>query len=140
MLTRKNSNRAKTNRTSPFNWCIKNNKTMFTKKAFALVLGVSMSLTLMSFEDSSSNIYGTSNEVANTNSTTMSSDELAITAALGRTAVAAGTWAMQHTARTCPQWERLAIDLGTIFIVSNESENQITNPEETKNAKLLALN
>jgi hypothetical protein len=138
MLTRKNSKR--TNLTSQVLNGAKKTKIMFTKKGFALVLGVSMSLALMSFGDNSSDIYGTSNEVANTTSTTTSADDLAITAALGRTAVAAGRWAMQHTARTCPQWERLAIDMGTIFIVSNENQNQISTPEETKNAKLLALN
>jgi hypothetical protein len=111
----------------------------FSKKFLFFSMSIGLSLTLMSFENNQSSNYGSSIEVSNSNNVTASSDDLAITGLL-RTAVNAGRWAIQHTARTCPQWEHAMVNATTLMIVSNENQQQIASLQETKNAKLLALN
>ncbi len=113
---------------------------MFTKKGFYLVFGLTMSLTLMSFDNNSTSIYGTSNEITSSSIQNNEVNEVAFTGALVRTAVNAGRWVAGHTARTCPQWERLAMDMGTIITSHNDEFAQTSTIEETKKAKLLSLN
>ena len=103
-------------------------------------MGISLSLTLMSFDNSSNSNYGNSVEVTNNSNLDSSADDVAVTAALLRTAINAGRWAAGHTARTCPQWENALVNATTLMIVSNENQQQIASLQETKNAKLLALN
>jgi hypothetical protein len=97
----------------------------FSKKIVFYSVSIGLSLTLMSFENNQSSNYGSSIEVSNSNNTTTSSEKLAITAALARTAVNAGRWAIQHTARTCPQWEHAMVNATTLMIVSNENQTCI---------------
>ena len=112
----------------------------FSKNFLFFSMSIGLSLTLMSFENNQSSNYGSSIEVSNSNNATASSNEMAFTAALARTAVNAGRWAIQHSARTCPQWEHAMVEATTLLIVSNKNQQQIASLQETKNAKLLALN